>query len=136
MPAAVPSKEEIAERVNNGPNIWISVADGDTERVKLLLEHGGVTPVSEDMVKYTPIHAAASYGRHDLLRLLLNYPNVPKDAVDVADEDGDTPLFFCEDVSTARLLVTEFGASTTLKNDEGFTVSFFSSDLGVPESTS
>lgn len=122
MPTATPSQEEIAERVHNGPNIWIAVADGDEERVKLLLEHGGVTPVTGDMVQYTPIHAAASYGRHDLLRLLLRYPGVAKDAVNVRDEDGDTPLFFCEDRPTAELLVTEFGADPSLQNDEGITV--------------
>lgn len=122
MPTATPSQEEFAERVQNGPNIWIAVADGDEERVKLLLEHSGVTPVTGDMVQYTPIHAAASYGRHDLLRLLLRYPGVAKDAVNVRDEDGDTPLFFCEDRPTAELLVTEFGADASLENDEGITV--------------
>ncbi|WFC96213.1 hypothetical protein MBRA1_002869 [Malassezia brasiliensis] len=121
MPTAIPSQEEIAERVRNGSNIWIAVADGDDERVKLLLEHGGVTPVTGDMVQYTPIHAAASYGRHDLLRFLLRYPGVDKNAVNVRDEDGDTPLFFCEDRPTAELLVTEFGADARLQNDEGIT---------------
>lgn len=122
MPAAVPSNEEIAARVQQGSNIWIATADGDFGRVKLLLEHGDVSPVSGDMVKYTPIHAAASYGRADLLRFLLTYPNVPNDAVNVRDEDGDTPLFFCEDVETAKLLVTEFNADAQIKNDEGLTV--------------
>ena len=67
MPAPVPSQEEIAAKVREGPNIWIAAGDGDLDRVKLLLEHGGVTPTSADFSKYTPIHAAASYGRAELL---------------------------------------------------------------------
>lgn len=34
------------------------------------------------------------------------------------DEDDETPLFFCEDVPTARLLL-EYGADATLKNKDG-----------------
>ncbi|WFD44033.1 hypothetical protein MPSI1_002698 [Malassezia psittaci] len=121
MPAAVVSKEEIAQRLQSGANIWIAVADGDIDRVKFLLEHGNVTPTSGDMAKYTPIHAAASYSRHDLLRYLLSYPGVSKDAVNVRDEDGDTPLYFCEDLATAQLLVTEFGADVKIVNDQNLT---------------
>ena len=124
MPTAVASQEEIAQRLQSGPNIWISVADGDKERVKLLLEQGHATPTSRDMVRYTPIHAAASYARHDLLRFLLTYPGVSKDAVDVRDEDGDTPLYFCEDVATAQLLVTELGADVKVVNEQNLTVRY------------
>ncbi|WFD40460.1 uncharacterized protein MJAP1_003446 [Malassezia japonica] len=121
MPAPVPSQEEIAAKVREGPNVWIAAGDGDLDRVKLLLEHGGVTPTSADFSKYTPIHAAASYGRAELLRFLLTYPNVSKDAVNVTDDDGETPLFFCEDVPTAKLLVDEFHADASRKNHEGLT---------------
>ncbi|WFC99581.1 hypothetical protein MYAM1_002326 [Malassezia yamatoensis] len=123
MPTAVVSHEEIAQRLQSGPNIWIAVADGDMDRVKFLLEHGNVTPTSKDMAEYTPIHAAASYSQHDLLRFLLSYPGVSKDAVNVRDEDGDTPLYFCEDLATAQLLVTELGADVKVVNDQNLTVS-------------
>lgn len=138
MPAAVPSKEEIATSVAGGPNVWIAAGEGNMERVKFLLEHGGtaptntgVTPTSGDAAKYTPIHAAASYAHHDLLyvalltrRYLLTYPGVAKDAVDVEDADGDTPLFFCEDIPTATLLLEEFHADANHKNADGLTVGF------------
>ena len=56
----------------------------------------------------------------DRSRLLLSYKNEPQSSCNVRDEDGDTPLFFAEDVPTAQLLV-ELGADAKLKNDEGLT---------------
>lgn len=37
------------------------------------------------------------------------------------DNDGDTPLFFCDDVVTAKILVDEFHADAKHKNKEGKT---------------
>lgn len=45
----------------------------------------------------------------------------PKESVNVEDNDGDTPLFFCDDVATAKVLVDEFHADTKHKNHEGKT---------------
>ena len=56
----------------------------------------------------------------DRSRLQLSYKNEPQSSCNVRDEDGDTPLFFAEDVPTAQLLV-ELGADAKLKNDEGLT---------------
>jgi len=62
-----------------------------------LLELGGFRPTSEDENGYTPIHAAASWGRVDLLRLLLERvastgAEAATAAANIGDEDGDTPL--------------------------------------------
>lgn len=43
------------------------------------------------------------------------------ESVDVEDNDGDTPLFFCDDVATAKILVDEFHANAKHKNHEGKT---------------
>lgn len=45
----------------------------------------------------------------------------PRKSVNVEDNDGDTPLFFCDDVATAKILVDEFHADTKHKNHEGKT---------------
>lgn len=42
-------------------------------------------------------------------------------AVDVTDNDGDTPLFFAEKLDTAKLLVDDLGADPTHRNDAGLT---------------
>ncbi|PWN51449.1 hypothetical protein IE53DRAFT_386192, partial [Violaceomyces palustris] len=54
-------------------------------------------------------------------RFLLSHPSAATDAVNVTDSDKDTPLFVCEDVETAKLLIEEFGADPKWKNEEGLT---------------
>lgn len=53
----------------------------------------------------------------------MNHPKAPSDSVNTTDEDGDTPLFACETVPIARILVEEFHADTMHENKEGNTVS-------------
>lgn len=74
-----------------------------------------------DAFTYTPLHAAASYGHLDILRYLLSHSSAPADAVNTTDSDGDTPLFVCESVDTARCLVEEYQANASHKNNEGLT---------------
>ena len=52
-------------------NIWIASSDGD---IPAVLEHlaAGVAVDAKDDNGYTPVHAAASYGHTELLRLLLD----------------------------------------------------------------
>lgn len=78
-------------------------------------------PTVPDQWTYTPLHAAASYGQRDMLRFLLTHPRAPAQAIETTDEDGDTPLFVCEDVAMARLLVEEFGANAKHENKAGDT---------------
>lgn len=68
------AEQTIAARKAQGANVWIAAGDGDLERVKFWLEEGGtwstdagMTPTTPDDSKYTPLHAAASYGQHDVL---------------------------------------------------------------------
>jgi len=67
MPVPEENRTALVAEVEQGSNIWVAAADGDMERVQFLLKHGGVTPTSKDSVEYTPIHAAASYARQEVL---------------------------------------------------------------------
>lgn len=78
----------------------------------------GASPNDKDAHSYTPMHAAASYAHLELLEYLLSVGG----DVNLADDDGDTPLFTCESVDAARWLV-EHGADAEHRNEEGLTVS-------------
>ncbi|ORX68591.1 ankyrin, partial [Linderina pennispora] len=97
-------------------NIWIAVSDDDIERVKQLVEADKTQVNAQDPNGYSPLHAAASWKRLELLKYLLeNGGNV-----NIADADGDTPLHICEDKACAELLL-EHGADPECKNSEGLT---------------
>jgi len=80
------------------------------------------------------MHAAASYGHLDILAYLvsqgqsrsslaiqyLHFPSAGGD-VNIADEDGDTPLYTVENLQTARWLL-EHGAILDRRNNEGVSV--------------
>ena len=110
---------EAESAVSSGANLWVAVADGDMERVKYLLEHEGVTSTSKDESGYTPLHAAASYNQHELLQYLLEQADDAQEAINVTDNDGDTPLFFCDVLETAKLVVEKHGADAQHRNHEG-----------------
>lgn len=99
-------------------NIWVAAADNDINQVQQYLSNGQYTANSKDPNGYTAIHAAASYGNIELLRLLIN--NYGGD-INIQDNDGDTPLHHCEELSVARLLVEEFKADWRKVNGEGKT---------------
>lgn len=103
-------------------NVWIAASEGNLSLVQEFFEaDSSLKPTSPDDNTYTPLHAAASYAHHDLLRWLLTHPRATPDDVNVADEDGDTPLFVVEDAATARLLIEEFSADAKHRNNEGLT---------------
>ncbi|KEP52195.1 ankyrin [Rhizoctonia solani 123E] len=96
-------------------NIWIAAGDGDLERVKILVEEQGVSPnAADDVIGYTPMHAASSYGHIQILTYLISKGG----DVNVTDEEGDTPLFTAETVAVAQFLV-ENGALVDVRNSEG-----------------
>ncbi|KDN44193.1 hypothetical protein RSAG8_05666, partial [Rhizoctonia solani AG-8 WAC10335] len=96
-------------------NIWIAAGDGDLERVKMLVEEQGVSAnAADDVIGYTPMHAASSYGHVQILAYLISKGG----DVNVTDEEGDTPLFAAETVAVAEFLV-ENGALVDVRNSEG-----------------
>ena len=62
-------------------------------------------------------HAAASYGHLEILTYLIEKGG----DVNVADEEGDTPLYTAESVAVAQFLV-ERGAYVDIKNSEDVSV--------------
>ncbi|KAN0061570.1 hypothetical protein ACQY0O_006417 [Thecaphora frezii] len=117
----VPTSTPGSADAQDAKNIWIAAGEGDLQRVKVLVDEQGISPTAADQFTYTPLHAAASYGHVDVLRYLLSHASTPSNAANTTDSDGDTPLFVCETVETARVLVEEFGADPEWKNGEGVT---------------
>lgn len=125
-PCEAPSPAPAAAgRASDGENIWSASSDGDIARVEELMAVEGLTPTSADENGYTPVHAAASWGRLELLRLLL-----AKDvtAANVRDSDGDTPLHHVAgaselggDTKAIVELLLDSRADPTLRNHEGKT---------------
>lgn len=102
-------------------NIWVAAADNEISTVTEYLASGAFAADSKDPNGYTPLHAAASYGHRELLKLLVQKGG----DINVQDNEGDTPLHHTEDVETATLMVEELGANPKLKNAEGQTAADF-----------
>ncbi len=96
-------------------NIWTSAADGDLDQVKSLVE-GGVSVNAADEVGYTPVQAASSWRRMDVLKWLVDNGG----DVTARDEDGDTVLHITETADVADFLMSK-GASPETKNNMGLT---------------
>lgn len=80
-------------KASPGENIWTACSDGDIARAEELMDLEGFTPVSADENGYTPIHAAASWGRVELLKLLFARLGAnTATGANIQDTDGDTPL--------------------------------------------
>ena len=99
------------------PNVFVLASDNSPQLLPLLRSKPSLAS-SQDEHGYSLVHAAASYGHHDLLRTLIREFQVN---VNIKDEDGETSLFAVETVETAKVLVEELDSDTSLKNDEGLT---------------
>jgi hypothetical protein len=97
-------------------NIWVAAADNEIEAVTRHLD-SGVSANVKDPNGYTPIHAAASYGHLDLLRLLISRGG----DINIQDNEGDTPLHHAEDVAVAKALIDELHADYSVTNNDGQT---------------
>ncbi|KAJ2882648.1 hypothetical protein H4R27_003309 [Coemansia aciculifera] len=95
-------------------NIWTATGDGDMARVEQLVEADKTLVNAKDQSGYTPLHAAASWKQPKLLEFLIKNGG----AVNITDNDGDTPLHICEDLECAQLLLDN-GANPEAENDEG-----------------
>ncbi|ORZ05732.1 ankyrin repeat-containing domain protein, partial [Lobosporangium transversale] len=80
---------------------FIFTGDGDLASVKKYIEEDGISIDTQDENGYSALHAAASYGHKELIKYLLG-----KGAnVNIQDPDGDSPLFVCETVEIAKILI-------------------------------
>ena len=96
-------------------NVWTAASDGDLETVRRCIESGAHAAHTPDAQGYTCLHAAASYGHHELLQYLIARPGVN---LNCGDEDGDTPLHVVEDVESCRMLLAA-GADPSKRNGDG-----------------
>ncbi|GAA5911515.1 hypothetical protein JCM6882_000524 [Rhodosporidiobolus microsporus] len=96
-------------------NIWLAAGEGSLDAVKGFLD-SGISPNALDDNSYSPLHAAASWGHADILRLLVERGG----NINLADGDGDTPLYVVEQIGMAKLVV-ELGGDPKHVNEEGMT---------------
>ncbi|KAF9907073.1 hypothetical protein BX616_000538, partial [Lobosporangium transversale] len=114
--------------------------DGDLASVKKYIEEDGISIDTQDENGYSALHAAASYGHKELIKYLLG-----KGAnVNIQDPDGDSPLFVCETVEIAKILIdagadanhvngNELTAAENAQEEEWFEVAHYLRELtGVP----
>ena len=96
-------------------NLWVLASDGELEAIQaLLLRDPALNANSFDENGYSPMHAAATYGRMELLLWLLANGG----EAGLRDGDGDTPLHVVESVDAARLLLAH-GADVLAANVAG-----------------
>lgn len=99
------------------PNPFLLAAD-NAPTLLPLLRSSPPSASSQDPHGYSLLHAAASYNHVSLLRALVTEFHVD---VNIADEDGETPLFVVETVAAAQCLVEELKADVGVRNAEGVT---------------
>ncbi|KAG0201954.1 hypothetical protein BGX33_009996 [Mortierella sp. NVP41] len=121
-------------------NIWLAASDGDLAAVKTFINEKGVSINAQDEFGYSALHAAASYGHKDLITYLLENGA----DVNIQDPEGDSPLFVCETVDIAEMLVkagadakhineNEMTAAENAEEEEWFAVAHYLRELtGVP----
>lgn len=96
-------------------NLWVLASDGELEAVQALLARDPTLDANSfDENGYSPMHAAATYGRMELLLWLLANGG----EAGLRDSDGDTPLHVAESVAAARVLLAH-GADVLAANVAG-----------------
>ncbi|KAF9145605.1 hypothetical protein BGX30_007940 [Mortierella sp. GBA39] len=121
-------------------NIWLAASDGDLAAVKTFINEKGVSINAQDEFGYSALHAAASYGHKELITYLLENSA----DVNIQDPEGDSPLFVCETVDIAEMLVkagadakhvneNEMTAAENAEEEEWLEVAHYLRELtGVP----
>ncbi|KAH7056462.1 ankyrin repeat-containing domain protein [Linnemannia elongata] len=121
-------------------NIWLAASDGDLAAVKAFINEKGVSINAQDEFGYSALHAAASYGHKELITYLLENGA----DVNIQDPEGDSPLFVCETVDIAEMLVkagadakhineNEMTAAENAEEEEWLEVAHYLRELtGVP----
>ncbi|KAK3834533.1 MAG: ankyrin repeat-containing domain protein [Linnemannia gamsii] len=121
-------------------NIWLAASDGDLAAVKVFINEKGISINAQDEFGYSALHAAASYGHKELITYLLENGA----DVNIQDPEGDSPLFVCETVDIAEMLVkggadakhvneNEMTAAENAEEEEWLEVAHYLRELtGVP----
>lgn len=95
-------------------NLWIAAGEGDVQRTLRFLQ--GAHPDLPDEYGYTPLMAASSYGKLELVLELLRLGADPNKR----DNDGNTSIHHCDFVDCLRAL-QQHGGDSALRNSEGQT---------------
>ncbi|KAG9063627.1 hypothetical protein KI688_003738 [Linnemannia hyalina] len=118
----------------------VCIGDGDLAAVKTFINEKGVSINAQDEFGYSALHAAASYGHKELITYLLENGA----DVNIQDPEGDSPLFVCETVDIAEMLVkagadakhvneNEMTAAENAEEEEWLEVAHYLRELtGVP----
>ncbi|KAF9153098.1 hypothetical protein BG015_004079 [Linnemannia schmuckeri] len=121
-------------------NIWLAASDGDLAAVKTFINEKGISINAQDEFGYSALHAAASYGHKELITYLLENGA----DVNIQDPEGDSPLFVCETVDIAEMLIkagadakhvneNEMTAAENAEEEEWLEVAHYLRELtGVP----
>ena len=114
---------------NNGKSLLHAAIDSNnTKVVTTLLEAGADPNIVGGNSGMPPLHYACTIGNEDIIRLLLNVPDIDVNAV----EDDKTPLGMAAvtgNIKAVELLLSK-EANTEIKNENGSTPIFLAAALG------
>jgi ankyrin repeat protein len=99
-------------------DIMLRLTAEHPDRVAIALEGEPDIASKQDVHGYSLLHAAASYGHVALMKSLVQEHQVNSN---ITDEDGETPLFYAENVEVVQCLIDELGADASHKNEDGST---------------
>jgi ankyrin repeat protein len=97
---------------------WMAASEGNLALLKHSLTLLSLPVTATDDNGYALLHAAASYNQIVILRFLLGQPNIN---VNVADNDGDSPLHYSGNGQTAQILFEVGKANPQQVNKDGKT---------------
>jgi uncharacterized protein len=96
-------------------DVLLRITAQNPDEVLRALESEPQSASLQDVHGYSLLHAATSYGHLELMRALVQKYNVDPN---LADEDGESPLFYAESVEVCRCLVEELHANHRLENKD------------------
>ena len=108
--------EAVPLPMSDDANVWVAASDGDLVKVQQYIAQDPKLATQGDENGYSCIHAAAAYGHHEMITVLLGHGA----DLHARDTDGDTPLHHCDNPETAAFLMS-LGAQPTVANNAGKT---------------
>jgi len=106
------------DAATSGDNIVLLATSGDLATLRALVVSGKCDVNINDDNGYTPLMAAASYGRVEVVKFLLEQDGIE---VNKADDEGDTALHYCTTSLECMKLLLEHNGDLSIENEDGFT---------------
>eukprot|EP00656_Telonema_subtile_P008292 TRINITY_DN13881_c0_g1_i1.p1 TRINITY_DN13881_c0_g1~~TRINITY_DN13881_c0_g1_i1.p1 ORF type:complete len:477 (+),score=195.04 TRINITY_DN13881_c0_g1_i1:151-1581(+) len=130
-------------------SFFAAIKSEKLDTIRYSLSHGGIPITAEDDEGHRPLEIAATFGKGKALEQILQIldrQRALKDAIDMADEDGRTPLMMASAKGNLSCVIslTNHGASLTKKCNKGMTAPMYAEKMGkqaivdffTPESSS